>query len=197
MLTTIRWTVLLLLTGLLFNLSGCSGKKTVTYIPKERHKPNLQQLRQQAQQLRQQQSAKRAEALKNYFTDWMGTRYALGGLSRKGVDCSGFTLLTYQELFGRKLPRTVKEQVQEGTAVKKEFLQPGDLVFFKIGVFQKHVGIYLEDDRFIHASRSSGVMISRLDDTYWKKRYWQAKRMQSTGFQEEDYFLSEDLQGSL
>jgi lipoprotein Spr/probable lipoprotein NlpC len=190
MLSTIRWSVLLLLTGFLFNLSGCSDKKTVTYIPGERNKPNLEQLR-------QKEMAERAEALKKYFTGWMGTRYSYGGLSRKGVDCSGFALLAYQELFGRKLPRTVREQVQSGTAVEKEFLQPGDLVFFKIGVFQKHVGIYLEDDRFVHASRSSGVMISRLDDTYWKKRYWQAKRIQSTSFPEGDFFRSEGIQGSL
>jgi lipoprotein Spr/probable lipoprotein NlpC len=190
MLTTIRWSVVLLLTVLLFHLSGCSGKKTVTYVPAERNKPN-------PEQLRQQEMAVRAEALKNYFSDWMGTRYTHGGLSRKGVDCSGFALLTYQELFGRELPRTVQEQVQRGTAVEKEFLQPGDLVFFKIGVLQKHVGIYLENDSFVHASRSSGVMISRLGDTYWKKRYWQAKRIQSTGFPEGDFFRSEGIQGSL
>jgi cell wall-associated NlpC family hydrolase len=86
-------------------------------------------------------------------------------------------LLAYRELFGKQLPRTVQEQVRQGTAVDRDFLQPGDLVFFRTGMYQKHVGIYLEDDLFIHASRSSGVRVSRLNDNYWQERFWQAKRL--------------------
>ncbi len=118
------------------------------------------------------------EALKEYYISWQGTRYTYGGLSHNGVDCSGFTLLTYKELFGQDLPRTVKEQVKEGVKISQASLQPGDLVFFKTGLFQKHVGIYLEDDLFIHASRSKGVTISSLQNLYWQKRFWQAQRLQ-------------------
>ncbi|MGB3209784.1 MAG: NlpC/P60 family protein [Desulforhopalus sp.] len=144
------------------------NKGTVTYIPPEdRNRPNPEQL----------DYEERIETLTNHFLTWQGTRYRYGGLSRKGVDCSGFTLLTYKELFGKSLPRTVREQVQKGVPVPRSSLQPGDLVFFRTGVIQKHVGIYLENNRFMHASRSRGVMISRIDDTYWRKRFWQAKRI--------------------
>ncbi len=127
----------------------------------------------------------------------MGTRYKHGGISRNGVDCSGFTLVTYKELFGSELPRTVREQVQKGAVVDKDLLQPGDLVFFKINVFQKHVGIYLEDDLFVHASLSSGVMVSRLNDAYWKKRYWQAKRIKETNAYGEEIASSKSYPDSL
>ena len=117
------------------------------------------------------------EALREYFIRWQGTRYRYGGLSHTGVDCSGLTLITYRELFGKNLPRTVKEQVKKGKKISKASLQAGDLVFFKTGIFQKHVGIYLEDDLFIHASGSKGVTISSLNNEYWQKRYWQAQRI--------------------
>jgi lipoprotein Spr/probable lipoprotein NlpC len=167
-----RWSGLLLLTCLLVGLCGCT-KKTVIFIPPEErgqvHKNNDAEILEE-----------RTRILKDYFTSWMGTRYRHGGLSRNGVDCSGFTLVTYKELFGRELPRTVREQVKKGTTVDKDLLQPGDLVFFKISVFQKHVGIYLENDLFVHASLSNGVMISKLNNSYWKQRYWQAQRIQET-----------------
>ncbi len=187
MLTSIRRLILLLLSAFLLNLWGCSGKKIVTYIPPaERNLPNMQQA----------QEGVSVEALKNYFSGWIGTRYTLGGLSHDGVDCSGLTLLAYKELFDKELPRTVEEQVQRGTSVKKEYLRPGDLVFFKTGIFQRHVGIYLDDDLFVHASRSNGVMISRLDDTYWKNHYWKAKHIPSISIVDGDLLSSGDLQGS-
>lgn len=182
-LSAFRWSGLLLLTCLLVGLCGCA-KKTVIFIPPEGrgqfHNNNDSEILEE-----------RTRILKNYLSSWMGTRYKHGGVSRNGVDCSGFTLVTYKELFARKLPRTVREQVQKGIKVDKDLLQPGDLVFFKINVFQNHVGIYLENDLFVHASLSSGVMISRLNDSYWKQRYWQAKRIQETNAYGEEIASSE------
>lgn len=188
-LTAFRWSGLLLLTCLLVGLSGCA-KKTVIYIPQEER--GQVHINNDAEILEE-----RTRILKDYLTDWMGTRYKLGGISRNGVDCSGLTLVTYKELFGRKLPRTVREQVQKGVEIDKDLLQPGDLVFFKINVFQKHVGIYLENDLFVHASLSSGVMISRLNDSYWKQRYWQAKRIQENSAYGEEIASSESYPESL
>lgn len=107
---------------------------------------------------------------------WRGTRYRLGGLGAKGIDCSGLTYVVYRDLFGERLPRTTEGQGGIGQAVKRRALAPGDLVFFKTGVFQKHVGIYVEDGKFLHASRRSGVRLSRLDSEYWRERYWKARR---------------------
>ncbi|MGB3225053.1 MAG: NlpC/P60 family protein [Desulforhopalus sp.] len=187
--TAFRWFSILLITCLLIGLSGCA-KKTVIFIPQEErgqvHKKNDVEILEE-----------RTKILKDYLTSWLGTRYVYGGISRNGVDCSGLTLVTYKELFGRKLPRTVREQVKKGAAVDKDLLQPGDLVFFKINVFQKHVGIFLENDLFVHASLSSGVMISRLNDSYWKQRYWQAKRIQENNAYGEEIASSESYLQSL
>jgi hypothetical protein len=165
----VRINVMWVLVTILCCLNGCTGKTTVIYIPQEENTRPVSQL---------EEMEDVTEALKEYYISWQGTRYIYGGLSRNGVDCSGLTLLTYKELFGQDLPRTVKEQVKEGVRISQGSLQPGDLVFFKTGRFQKHVGIYLEDDLFIHASRSKGVTISSLQNLYWQKRFWQAQRLQ-------------------
>jgi hypothetical protein len=165
----VRIILLLALIAIHCCLNGCAGKTTVIYIPLEEGSKSVSQL---------EENEDIAEALKEYYISWKGTRYAYGGLSHSGVDCSGFTLLTYKELFGQDLPRTVKGQVKKGVKISRASLQPGDLVFFKTGLFQKHVGIYLEDDLFMHASRSKGVTISSLQNLYWRKRFWQAQRLQ-------------------
>ena len=117
------------------------------------------------------------EALYGQLDRWQGTRYRLGGLGRGGIDCSGLTYVVYRDLFGKHLPRTTDEQGRVGRGVHRRALVPGDLVFFKTGMFQKHVGIYVEDGLFMHASKSGGVQISSLDRKYWRKRYWKARRM--------------------
>ena len=157
----------------ILSLFGCSTKSTVIYVPHDSYNSSAE-LRQPTPQLDGKE--KITEALREYFSHWQGTRYRYGGISHNGVDCSGLILITYKELFGKNLPRTVKEQAQKGQKIPKDALQAGDLVFFKTGVFQKHVGIYLEDDLFMHASGSQGVIISSLNNEYWHKRYWQAQR---------------------
>jgi cell wall-associated NlpC family hydrolase len=113
------------------------------------------------------------------YTQWRGTKYKLGGLNKKGIDCSGFVFVTYKSKLGKVLPRTTHLQVTVGSNVKRNELQAGDLVFFKTGKFKRHVGIYLEHGKFLHASTSNGVTISRLENNYWKSRYWRAKRIKS------------------
>lgn len=108
---------------------------------------------------------------------WKGARYKMGGLSKNGIDCSGFVYLTYLELFGIELPRSTRLQSQIGKEMQIDKLRSGDLVFFKTGWMVMHVGIYLENNSFLHASTAKGVMISRLDDPYWKSKYWQTKRV--------------------
>lgn len=108
---------------------------------------------------------------------WKGVKYKLGGLSKNGIDCSGFVYLTYLELFGIQLPRSTNSQSQIGKKIQTDKLCSGDLVFFKTGRKIMHVGIYLENNSFLHASTKKGVMISRLDDPYWKSKYWQTKRV--------------------
>lgn len=108
----------------------------------------------------------------------LGARYRRGGSGESGFDCSGFTGWVYGNV-GVDLPRTSQSQFLEGRSVRREHLQPGDLVFFKRSKKRRihHVGIYLEDGKFIHSSSSDGVVISRLDARPWCTQWAGAKRV--------------------
>jgi len=118
-------------------------------------------------------------ALYAQYDEWKGTRYQLRGLSKDGIDCSGFVHLTFKSKLGRVLPRSSDMQVELGFDIDKDELRAGDLVFFKTGKTLKHVGVYLEDGRFIHVSTKLGVVISHLNESYWKSAYWKAKRLET------------------
>lgn len=109
---------------------------------------------------------------------WRGVPYRLGGSSETGVDCSAFVQITFQSRLGVEVPRTTGELAREGKKVARDELEPGDLVFFKTGYRQRHVGIYMGGKRFLHASVSRGVMTSSLNNVYWKARYWKARRIE-------------------
>jgi len=112
-----------------------------------------------------------------FHQEWRGTPYRLGGMSKRGIDCSAFVYLAYKELWGETIPRTTSEQLNSGAEVSKDRLKAGDLVFFKTGWTTRHVGIYLSDSKFLHASTSQGVMISTLENSYWKRKYWLSRRL--------------------
>lgn len=114
------------------------------------------------------------------YQQWQGTPYRLGGTSITGVDCSAFVQHAYQAITPYKLPRTTKSQVLLGTAVNKQPLVTGDLVFFKINGKTRHVGVYLNDKQFLHASTSQGVTMSKLTNNYWRRHYWQTRRILSS-----------------
>lgn len=116
-------------------------------------------------------------ALSRHYKSWIHTRYKLGGLSKAGIDCSGFVHVTYRDVFNKKLPRSTRQLAKTGKAVTQESLKLGDLVFFKTGRSKRHVGIYINNGKFIHASTSRGVMQSSLRTDYWSKHYWKAQRV--------------------
>ena len=105
---------------------------------------------------------------------WLGTPYRYGGLSKKGVDCSGLTYLLYQKVYKKKIPRSTADLSKMNMQkVSKSNLRAGDLVFFTTNSSHKkinHVGIYLKDNRFIHASTSRGVVVDRLDQGYYSRK---------------------------
>ena len=115
--------------------------------------------------------------LRSEVQRWHGTPHRWGGTSRSGVDCSGFVMRLFDELYGVRLPRTTEQQSSAGRPVSKNTLEPGDLVFFRISAKERHVGVYLDEGEFAHASSSQGVRISRLDETYWDDRYWLSRRI--------------------
>lgn len=179
----------ILLTSLLLMPLGCAKKKV--YYPKSRiQKQQAKSLEADPKQVVLENGAagpvkpdevepreKVEDGLDKFYSKWKGTPYRYGGMSHKGIDCSALTYFAYRDIFTIKLPRTVNDQIKQGKTVSKKELIPGDLVFFKTGLFQRHVGIYVGDYSFIHASTIKGVMISRLDDYYWKKKYWKARRV--------------------
>ncbi len=108
----------------------------------------------------------------------IGTPYSYSGNDEKGIDCSGFTGKVYEKSMGIKLPRSTDEQYRVGKNISEENLLFGDLVFFNTtGRNPSHVGIYLGDDLFAHASLSIGVTVSSLQSSYYKKRYVGARRV--------------------
>lgn len=110
---------------------------------------------------------------------WKGTPYRIGGTTRSGVDCSGFMQVTFRELFGIHLPRMTVEQAKVGKRVSKKELRTGDLVFFNTGRGPngKHVGVYVKNGQFLHASTKGGVIYSDINSPYWSNAYWQARRL--------------------
>lgn len=117
--------------------------------------------------------------LSDHKHEWRNVPYSIGGMTKQGIDCSGFVKLTFEQRFNVTLPRTTVAQSQQGKKIAKQELQTGDLVFFKTGRGPNgyHVGIYTENGKFLHASTSRGVITSSLNSTYWKKRFWQARRV--------------------
>lgn len=116
------------------------------------------------------------EELYDFYTKWEGVKYKLGGETKNGIDCSGFTRKAFEEKFALEMPRTATLQSQVGKEVNKDELEMGDLVFFHTGK-TKHVGIYIENGKFMHASTKIGVTISDLDNSYFVKNYWKAQRI--------------------
>ncbi|HTY10133.1 MAG TPA: C40 family peptidase [Bacteroidota bacterium] len=109
---------------------------------------------------------------------YLGTPYVYGGDSKSGIDCSAFTGAVYNQSVSVQLPRSAAEQVKVGTPVAFEDLRFGDLMFFNTtGANPSHVGIYIGDDLFAHASEAFGVTISSIESSYYKKRYTEARRV--------------------
>jgi hypothetical protein len=107
-----------------------------------------------------------------FIDQWMGTPYKFGGLDHDGVDCSGLALLLEQQVYGINIPRTTGQQV---TIIKRKYeeeLQEGDLVFFDYdGKKFSHVGVYLQNGYYVHASSTKGVIIVKLHDPYTYKYF--------------------------
>lgn len=119
------------------------------------------------------------DKLMAFVADWKGTPYRYGGLSRSGIDCSGFTSTLYKDVYQTTIPRTSLDQFQVGTPVSPSDLQPGDLVFFQLKQTRtvSHVGVFLGNGDFAHASLSAGVTIDKLTDPYYADTYKGARRV--------------------
>ncbi len=124
------------------------------------------------------------ESIKNIpllekIDEWWGTPYSLGGSTKNGVDCSYFTFDVMKEVYKVNLKRTAAEQYEQSAKIEWNNLKEGDLIFFKAEGRRNisHVGIYLTNNKFAHASTSQGVTISDLADPYWQRRLYSLGRV--------------------
>lgn len=148
-------------------VSACRQKKDVTIV-----QPNKKMVVKYAEKLQVPQSKITNIVLYEFIDEWYGTKYKYGGVTKAGVDCSGFCNVLYNKVYKKELPRSTKDIVKIVNKVSQPKLKEGDLVFFNIsGKKNSHVGLYLINDYFVHASTSKGVIISNLTNPYYKKAF--------------------------
>lgn len=109
-----------------------------------------------------------------HASEWIGTPYRAGGDSKRGTDCSGLVSQLYKKVYHTRLSRSTDGQLKESSKISRRNLREGDLVFFTSRASRKkvaHVGIYLKDGKFIHASTSQGVIVSNLREKYYTQHW--------------------------
>lgn len=111
------------------------------------------------------------------YQKWKGTDYKWGGTSHQGVDCSALMQHLLSDAAHLSLPRTTGEQIHRGVQVAEYRLKAGDLIFFQTGPNRRHVGVYIGNSQFIHASTSQGVTVSTLANDYWHTHFITARRI--------------------
>jgi len=116
--------------------------------------------------------------LYKFIYEWIGTPYRFGGNTQKGIDCSAFTKAIYDKVFNTTILRNSRDIFSMVNPLPKDELKEGDLVFFKIKSRSiTHIGIYLGDNRFAHASSSRGVVISNLNEPYYSRYFYKGGRI--------------------
>lgn len=178
---------LILFLGVLFFIqffSSCSGTKasssSVTKAPKKtvadtkpsQTKTSKDILKKYSDKLDVHISKLETPMLYEMIDEWIGVPYRYAGLSKKGIDCSGFVSVVYKNITHKTVPRTTKDLYNSISAISRSQLQEGDLVFFNYsGKKNSHVGIYLHNGKFVHASSSKGVIISDLNNPHYKQTF--------------------------
>ena len=148
-LTGIPLLIILFLISLL--TTGCATYQPVK-VPLAKQRVNLSNARQVK------------KILYSELKEWDSVEFKIGGLTKEGVDCSGLVYIIFRSRFGIPIPRSTYEQVTKGREVTQDQLRPGDLVFFRTSQYTNHVGIYLENRKFLHVSTRWGVKTSSLDN---------------------------------
>lgn len=123
-------------------------------------------------------SAEDNHALYETVNSWLGVPYKYGGTDRNGIDCSAFVGTVFRLVYGVELHRTANDMLRDVSLISRSELREGDILFFTNSKGKvSHVGIYLKEGLFAHASTSNGVSVSRLDDTYWTKHFYKGGRI--------------------
>ena len=116
--------------------------------------------------------------LYSFIDEWYGVPYKYGGKSKSGIDCSNFTSTLYSNIYNKSITGSSSSIFEQCKVISKSNLEEGDLVFFKIdGSKISHIGVYLQNNKFVHATTKKGVMIDDLDEAYYKKYYYKSGRL--------------------
>ena len=152
-----RSSYLFLILGLLVFVSSCKTRKYTTK-PAEK-----------AAAAADAMSHLKSKNLYRFITDWAGVKYKFGGLDKNGIDCSGFAFLLNKEIYGINLPRISRDQALATKQKNIDRLEEGDLVFFAFGGGAvDHVGVYLNNGYFVHASTTRGVIVDDLNLPFYQ-----------------------------
>lgn len=116
--------------------------------------------------------------LYSLIDEWYGTPYKYGSCDKNGIDCSNFIGIIYQQIYHQSISGSSSSIFNQCTAIAKNELREGDLLFFKIGKRGiSHVGMYLQNNKFVHATTKKGVMINDLDEPYYTAHFYKAGRL--------------------
>ncbi len=191
----LRVFALLLVVTLCFSLSSCHSKRETRRAQFKPHKEKRVKVNEDEYEEKRVESSDDSgwatldikltrhdnKALYKECRSWLGTPYLYGGSTRDGADCSGFVMEVYKEVYAKKIERNSARIFERNChEISKKKLREGDLVFFNNGRSSRisHVGLYLKDGKFIHASSSRGVMVSDLEQRYWVTHFQCAGRVQ-------------------
>lgn len=163
------------------SLSACHSNKGITKTD-EKENPNVSQTKKiqtkYAQLLNVDENKIENKKLYFFIDDWYGTLYKYGGKNKEGIDCSNFSSILYNEVYKKTITGSSATIFIACTVISKNNLEEGDLVFFKIENDNvSHIGVYLQNNKFVHATVKKGVMIDDLDEPYYKKYFFKAGRI--------------------
>lgn len=157
--------IIYLLFVTIFLFSSCSSRKNLS-------KENANVKKKYASMMEVSTKKLHNARLYNFINEWEGVKYRNGGLSKSGVDCSGLVHLLYKEVYNKDIPRNTSQQIN---IIKRKFegsLREGDLVFFDYDNKKfSHVGVFLQNGYYVHASTRKGVMVQKLKDPYTYKYF--------------------------
>lgn len=181
LLTNIRFLRLLFaLLVLTIFLASCRSRKEITVVKKDLPKSEINNTLLNKYAIQLGVSSKELTNVKMYqfVDDWYSVPYKYAGFDKSGIDCSGLACKLYESVYSKKIARSSKDIYLSCEEVDKNELQEGDFVFFKIESKNvSHVGIYLTNNKFVHASTKRGVIINDLDEPYYKKYFYKGGRL--------------------
>jgi lipoprotein Spr len=165
---------------LAFAIASCSPHKKLVTSKEEKHNAISETQLKKKYSVLLNVDEQKIESIKLYalIDEWYGTAYKYGGCDKNGIDCSNFVGVLYQEIYHKSLKGSSASIFNQCILVAKNELQEGDLLFFKIDKNSiSHMGMYLQNNKFVHATTKNGVMIDDLEEAYYKARFYRAGKL--------------------